>query len=168
MLVGARSTQWAHASGRRPFSSGAVAARRAAAPRSTPRAAAATRDAGDAADATRRGALLAAVACVAAAAAAGPAAAAPPRPGLNKEVDAGESPYIQELLRRTEEKRDERAVERRRAYDRKIFREYLSFDAGSPETARARGIKPDTAAAIRKWLDDNDPEKMPGLRKRQE
>jgi hypothetical protein len=47
-----------------------------------------------------------------------------------------------------------------------VFRDYFEFDAGSPEAARARGLSPETAAAIRKWMDDNDEQKMPGLMKK--
>jgi hypothetical protein len=40
------------------------------------------------------------------------------------------------------------------------------FDAGSEAAARARGLSPETAAGIRKWLDENEDEPMPGMRKR--
>jgi hypothetical protein len=47
-----------------------------------------------------------------------------------------------------------------------VRREFFQFDAGDAATARARGISPETAAAIQKWLADNEDQKMPGLRKK--
>jgi hypothetical protein len=45
-------------------------------------------------------------------------------------------------------------------------RDFFQFDAGDAATARARGISPETAAAIQKWLADNADDKMPGLKAR--
>ncbi|KIY96338.1 hypothetical protein MNEG_11625 [Monoraphidium neglectum] len=98
-------------------------------------------------------------------AAAGPAAAQLERP-TNKEVDNDTSPFIQELLRRTEEKREERKQQRLNDYYKRNFPEYFKFDGGSEAAATARGLSPETAAAMRKWLEDNEDQPMPGLRKR--
>lgn len=62
---------------------------------------------------------------------------------------------VTELLRRTEEKREERKKERLDAYNRKIFKDYFEFDGGTESAARARGLSAETAAAYRKWLDEN-------------
>lgn len=49
---------------------------------------------------------------------------------------------------------------------RSNFREYMAFDAGDAVTARARGLSPETASAIQKWLEDNADDPMPGMRKK--
>lgn len=71
-----------------------------------------------------------------------------------------------ELLRRTEEKREERKQQRLNDYYKRNFPEYFKFDGGSEAAATARGLSPETAAAMRKWLEDNEDQPMPGLRKR--
>jgi len=71
-----------------------------------------------------------------------------------------------ELLRRTEEKKDERREQRLKDYYKRNFKDYFEFDAGSEGAARARGLSPETAASIRKWLDDNADEK-PGMQKKE-
>ena len=101
------------------------------------------------------------------------ALAAAPRPALaarpvtNTEVAAEESAYIQELLRKTEEKREERKTERLNDYYRRNFKDYFAFDAADEATARARGLSPETAAAVRKWMEDNAEKPMPGAAKRE-
>lgn len=112
---------------------------------------------------SRRSALLLGVAGALGVAGVRPALASRP---TNKDVDAADSPFIQELLRRTEEKRDERREQRLKDYYRRNFKDYFEFDGGSEEAARARGLSGETQAAIRKWLDDNADDTMPGLRKR--
>lgn len=42
----------------------------------------------------------------------------------------------------------------------------MAFDAGDAVTARARGLSPETASAIQKWLEDNADDPMPGMRKK--
>ncbi|GMH33527.1 hypothetical protein BSKO_01361 [Bryopsis sp. KO-2023] len=68
--------------------------------------------------------------------------------GKNKEVDAETSPYIQELLARTEKNREKRRQERLDDYNKRNFRDYF----GVEQTAR---LTPETRAKIQKWLDDN-------------
>ncbi|KAI8468232.1 MAG: hypothetical protein J3K34DRAFT_471044 [Monoraphidium minutum] len=116
-------------------------------------------------DSGRRGALLLGLGAFAAVAAAAGPAHAVVRP-TNKEVANEESPFIQELLRRTEEKREERKQERLNDYYKRNFRDYFNFDAGSEAAARARGLSPETAAAVQQWLKDNDDTKMPGMKAR--
>lgn len=72
----------------------------------------------------------------------------------NKEVDSETSPYIQGLKAKSESLRDERKRERLKAYERKVFSEYLSFEAGNRSTGKARGISEETNAKIIKWLNE--------------
>mmetsp|Transcript_8713 Transcript_8713/g.21581 ORF Transcript_8713/g.21581 Transcript_8713/m.21581 type:complete len:134 (-) Transcript_8713:364-765(-) len=85
------------------------------------------------------------------------ASQAVPNPNLvpAKEVDNDSSPYIQELLKRTEEKREERRKERLNDYYRRNFKEYMDFEAGVPGVARRRGITDETQQKIAKWLEEN-------------
>jgi hypothetical protein len=91
-----------------------------------------------------------------------PLLAAAPRPAaaaqapVNREVDNASSPFIQELLRRTEEKREERVKERLDDYYRRNFGDYFSFEAGS--NMGSKGISPETQAQIKKWLEENSDE----------
>ena len=62
-------------------------------------------------------------------------------------VDPATSPYVQELLRRTEEKREERYKERLADYDRRNFKEYLEF--------ANKGGDSEEEVAIRQWLKRN-------------
>eukprot|EP00955_Chlamydomonas_euryale_P113363 366212-Chlamydomonas_euryale.AAC.27 len=73
----------------------------------------------------------------------------------NKEVNDAESPYIQELLRKTAEKKDERKQERLNDYYRRNFKEYFDFEAGSSSAGRSRGISSETQAQIAEWLEQN-------------
>lgn len=75
---------------------------------------------------------------------------------LNVETDAADSPYIQELLRRTEEFREQRRKERLAAYDRRNFRDYFAFESSSLDVAKSRGISEETYYAIQKWMSDNE------------
>jgi hypothetical protein len=36
-----------------------------------------------------------------------------------------------------------------------LLQDYFEFDGGSSKAAQARGIKPETQAAIQRWLEDN-------------
>eukprot|EP00879_Flechtneria_rotunda_P024957 GHRR01026485.1.p1 GENE.GHRR01026485.1~~GHRR01026485.1.p1 ORF type:complete len:117 (+),score=27.91 GHRR01026485.1:159-509(+) len=74
---------------------------------------------------------------------------------LNKEVDAAESPYIQELLRRSREKKEQRDKERLQDYYKRNFKDYFEFEGGSIRAGKARGIQPDTQQAILQWLELN-------------
>lgn len=60
---------------------------------------------------------------------------------------------------------DYEVVGSRALHKQKPSRRAPQFDAGSPGAARARGLSPETAAAVRKWLDENDDSKMPGMKK---
>jgi hypothetical protein len=73
---------------------------------------------------------------------------------VNKEVDNATSPLVQELLRRTNEKKDERKKERLQDYYRRNYGDYFSFQAGG--NMNSEGLRPETQAAIKKWLEDNE------------
>eukprot|EP00195_Chlamydomonas_chlamydogama_P006646 CAMPEP_0202903854 /NCGR_PEP_ID=MMETSP1392-20130828/26679_1 /ASSEMBLY_ACC=CAM_ASM_000868 /TAXON_ID=225041 /ORGANISM="Chlamydomonas chlamydogama, Strain SAG 11-48b" /LENGTH=132 /DNA_ID=CAMNT_0049591201 /DNA_START=19 /DNA_END=417 /DNA_ORIENTATION=+ len=73
----------------------------------------------------------------------------------NKEVDNDTSPFVQELLRRTQEKKEERYQQRLQDYYKRNFKEYFEFEAGSVKTGRARGISANTQQEILKWLEEN-------------
>ncbi|GAX73170.1 hypothetical protein CEUSTIGMA_g623.t1 [Chlamydomonas eustigma] len=73
----------------------------------------------------------------------------------NQEVKDSESPFIQELLRRTAEKKEERKKERLDDYYRRNFKDYFEWEAGSALAGRARGISEGTSSKILKWLDEN-------------
>jgi hypothetical protein len=60
-----------------------------------------------------------------------------------------------EMLRRTREKKDERTKQRLRDYNRRNFKDYFTFDA-TGSSGKARGIRPETQAAIEKWLSENE------------
>lgn len=36
-----------------------------------------------------------------------------------------------------------------------LAQDYFEFESGDPRTGRARGVNPETQAAIRRWLDNN-------------
>ena len=73
---------------------------------------------------------------------------------INKEVDSETSPYIQSLKAKSDSLRDERKRERLKAYERKVFKEYLEFEAGTRATGKARGISEETNSKILDWLKD--------------
>ena len=81
-----------------------------------------------------------------------PAAAAPLV--TNKEVDNASSPFIQELLRKTDEKRDERKAERLKDYYRRNYQDYFNFMDGS--NMNNSGIDAETQKQIKTWLEEND------------
>lgn len=60
-----------------------------------------------------------------------------------------DNPLIQELLRRTEEKREERRRERLEDYYRRNFSDYFSFEM-SPGMG-SQGLSPETIESIKKW-----------------
>lgn len=62
-------------------------------------------------------------------------------------------PFVRDALKRTEENRERRRIERLRAYDRKNFGDYFDFDSGF--SGAMRGVKPETRKAIEKWLQEN-------------
>jgi hypothetical protein len=71
----------------------------------------------------------------------------------NKEVDNASSPFIQELLRRTDEKKDERKAERLKDYYRRNYQDYFQFMDGS--NMSNSGIDEETQKQIRAWLEEN-------------
>ena len=64
--------------------------------------------------------------------------------------DLTASPFVAELLRRTEAQRDARRVERLRAYDRRNFGDYFAFQSGT-----TRGSLSANDAAIARWLEES-------------
>lgn len=68
----------------------------------------------------------------------------------NREVDNESSPWIQEMLRKTAEKKSERYKERLDDYYKRNFGDYLSFELGMRD-----GVSMETKAAIRAWLEKN-------------
>ncbi|KAL4449375.1 hypothetical protein ABPG77_007019 [Micractinium sp. CCAP 211/92] len=72
-------------------------------------------------------------------------------------VDSATSPLVQELLRRTEEKKAERAKERLDDYYRRNFGDYLSFQAGSAPGSSSS----ENQERIRQWLQQNSEPALP-------
>lgn len=68
--------------------------------------------------------------------------------GFQNDLD---NPLIAELLKRTEENREQRRVERLADYYRRNFKDYFAFQAGN-----MRDLSPETRAKITKWLKEND------------
>ena len=65
------------------------------------------------------------------------------------DVDPASSPFVQELLRKTEAQREQRRKERLRDYDKRNFGDY--FAAATP----ARGELSENDKAIRAWMEQN-------------
>ena len=78
-----------------------------------------------------------------------PSSAAPVAP---TDVDTSQSPFVKELLARSEQQREERLKKRLDDYNRRNFSDYLDFAAGS---VRADGQMSDNDKAIREWLKAN-------------
>eukprot|EP00873_Tetraselmis_striata_P035235 jgi/Tetstr1/455499/TSEL_042327.t1 len=90
-----------------------------------------------------------------------PALAAVPRSELtNKEVDSASSPYIQELLKRTEENKDRRYKERLDDYYCRNFKDYFDVEVGGRGVAQMRGVQKKNSDAIVKWLEEHPTCKM--------
>jgi hypothetical protein len=68
-------------------------------------------------------------------------------------VDNASSPYIQELLRRTDEKKDERKAARLNDYYRRNYGDYFQFMEGS--NMNNSGIDAETQKQIKAWLEEN-------------
>ena len=73
------------------------------------------------------------------------------RSAKSAQIDSndGDNPLIQELLRRTEEKREERRRERLEDYYRRNFSDYFSFEM-SPGM-RSQGLSSETIERIKEW-----------------
>jgi len=78
----------------------------------------------------------------------------------NKEADNASSPYIQELLRRTDEKKDERKAARLKDYYRRNYKDYFQFMDGS--NMNNSGIDAETQKEIKAWLEENSTNKPSG------
>mmetsp|Transcript_12568 Transcript_12568/g.37768 ORF Transcript_12568/g.37768 Transcript_12568/m.37768 type:complete len:146 (+) Transcript_12568:172-609(+) len=74
-------------------------------------------------------------------------------PAVSNEDD---NAYIQGLLKRTDQFRDQRRKERLLAYERRNFQDYFGFESGSLEVAKSRGINEETFNAIKKWMKENE------------
>ncbi|PNW86429.1 hypothetical protein CHLRE_02g086100v5 [Chlamydomonas reinhardtii] len=73
----------------------------------------------------------------------------------NKEVDDATSPFVQELLKRSNENRERYQKERLQDYYRRNFKEYFEFEGSTAKVGKARGLSPETQQAIAKWLEEN-------------
>ena len=80
-----------------------------------------------------------------------PASAAPVV--RNKEVDNASSPFIQDLLRKTEEQAEQRKADRLKDYYRRNYQDYFNFMDGS--NMNNSGIDKKTQAEIKAWLEEN-------------
>ncbi|KAI8111747.1 hypothetical protein M9435_004246 [Picochlorum sp. BPE23] len=63
------------------------------------------------------------------------------------------NPYIEELLRKSESKREERRKERLQDYYRRNFTDYFTFET-SPGMSQ-QGLSPETSNQMKQWLKDN-------------
>lgn len=79
-----------------------------------------------------------------------PAASAAPLILPNKEVDDATSPLIQDLLKKTVEKKDERYKERLDNYYKRNFNDYFNFEMGNND-----GVSAETKAEVKAWLEKN-------------
>jgi hypothetical protein len=79
-----------------------------------------------------------------------PAASAAPLILPNKEVDDATSPLIQDLLKKTVEKKDERYRERLDNYYKRNFQDYFNFEMGNRD-----GVSAETKAEVKAWLEKN-------------
>ncbi|KAG2446691.1 hypothetical protein HYH02_008257 [Chlamydomonas schloesseri] len=73
----------------------------------------------------------------------------------NKEVDDATSPFVQELLKRSNENRERYQKERLQDYYRRNFKEYFEFEGANAKVGKARGLSSETQQAIEKWLEEN-------------
>ncbi len=69
--------------------------------------------------------------------------------------DTTSNPYIQELLKISESKREERRKERLQDYYRRNFTDYFNFET-SPGMSQ-QGLSPETSNQMKQWLKDNTP-----------
>ena len=84
-----------------------------------------TRDVEDKTNRSSRRAAMLSLGVVSAAFVAGSTAVIAAPVAMNQPVDPKDSPYVQELLRRTEEKKEERVKERLADYDKRNFKDYF-------------------------------------------
>lgn len=75
--------------------------------------------------------------------------------GVQSSIDAdANNPFIQDLLRKTEAKREERKRERLQDYYRRNFSDYFSFEMGNARGGN-QGLSEETIEKIRQWQKDN-------------
>lgn len=82
-----------------------------------------------------------------------PSIAPEPKPPTSEDADL--NPYIRELLKKSEPLRETRRKERLAAFNKKVFSDGY-FDYETNMSGAMRGVKPETRAAIEKWMRDND------------
>ena len=82
-----------------------------------------------------------------------PSVAPEPKPPSSTDEDL--NPYIRSLLQKTEPLREERTKERLVAFNKKVFSDRY-FDSEIGMSGELRGVKPETRAAIAKWMKAND------------
>lgn len=82
-----------------------------------------------------------------------PSVAPEPKPPTSSDEDL--NPYIRSLLQKSEPLREERKKERLAAFNKKIFSDGY-FDYETRMSGAMRGVKPETRAAIEKWMKEND------------
>ena len=76
-----------------------------------------------------------------------------PKPPTSSDEDL--NPYIRGLLQKSEPLREQRKKERLAAFNKKIFSDGY-FDYETRMSGAMRGVKPETWAAIEKWMKEND------------
>ena len=99
--------------------------------------------------ATRRGLMIAALI----AAAPRPTRADPSPAERAATATADDSPLVARLLAETELHKEERVKQRLADYNRRNFRDFFGSELG--QSGDMRGVKPETQAAIKKWLKEN-------------
>ena len=78
-----------------------------------------------------------------------------PEPKTPASTDEDLNPFIRSLLEKTEPLREERKKERLLAFNKKVFSDRY-FDSEIGMSGSLRGVKPETRAAIEKWMKEND------------
>ena len=71
----------------------------------------------------------------------------------NQAVDDSTSPFVQDLLAKTEALKEQRKKERLNDYYRRNYTDYFSFQAGS--NMNVQGLSKGTQEDIKKWLQEN-------------
>ena len=82
-----------------------------------------------------------------------PSVAPEPKPPTSSDEDL--NPYIRSLLQKSEPLRETRKKERLAAFNKKVFSDGY-FDYETRMSGAMRGVKPETRAAIEKWMKEND------------
>lgn len=82
-----------------------------------------------------------------------PTIAPEPKPPTSNDEDL--NPYIRGLLKKSEPLRETRKKERLAAFNKKVFSDGY-FDYETSMSGAMRGVRPETRAAIEKWMKDNE------------